>query len=56
MLKWSNHDATLLDEIVRRRPVESMKVWRCTTVAASALWHVNPVDGFIEPVFMPNLS
>lgn len=53
MLKGSNHDATPLDETVRRRPAESMKVWRCTTAAVSALWHVNPVDKFIERVFMP---
>jgi hypothetical protein len=53
MVKGSNHDATPSNEIVRRRPVESMKMWRCTTEATSALWHVNPVGRFIELVFMP---
>ena len=53
MLKGSNHGATALNEIVGRRPVESMKVWRCTTEEILALWHVNPVGRFIELVFMP---
>lgn len=30
-----------------------MTVWRCTTEAASALWHVNPGNRFGELVFMP---
>lgn len=30
-----------------------MTVWRCTTEATLALWHVNPVNRFGELVFMP---